>query len=147
MQLVRYYNTPAECSEDGRGQVGSLHPPQEVQLPRCPLSNSIRLLTSLQLSTTSAPALSGPSSSHLWSDPPRVSNRGLSTQPWGETILRVMMLEDYGLSVTNAKNQLHRGVVKPSSPSLHTRCYGMIVLNAELMSKNSIHTCMFFSST
>ncbi|KAI3368106.1 hypothetical protein L3Q82_007846 [Scortum barcoo] len=32
------YSTPVEHSEDGRGQVGSLHPSQEVQALLCPLN-------------------------------------------------------------------------------------------------------------
>lgn len=56
--------------------------------------------------------LSKPSCSHLWSDPPLLcqseQQRAQRTQPWGEPILRVMMLRDYDLSVTKSNTQLHR---------------------------------------
>ncbi|KAI3359075.1 hypothetical protein L3Q82_002569 [Scortum barcoo] len=45
MQLVKdaLYSTPVEHSEDGRGQVGSLHPSQEVQALLCPLNQRRRV--------------------------------------------------------------------------------------------------------
>lgn len=38
------------------------------------------------------------------------------------------------------------GVLKPERPSLRTRCWGMIVLNSELKSRNNIRTWVFLTS-
>ncbi|KAI3371066.1 hypothetical protein L3Q82_023708 [Scortum barcoo] len=59
----------------------------------------------------------------------RVNRRGLSTQPWGELVLRVMeeeetswILTDCGLSVRKSRTQLHRvKLISPSVVSFWTR--------------------------
>ena len=77
----------------------------------------------------------------------RVKRRGLRTHPWGAPVFSVMVLEVLlptrtacGLPVRESNSQLHREVLSPSWPSLWMRCWGMIVLNAELKSMNSILT-------
>ena len=72
----------------------------------------------------------------------------LRMQPLGEPVLREMTLE------RKSSSQLHRGVLKPIpqhlvnllGASLLTRCCRMMVLNAELKSRNNIRTCMFLPS-
>lgn len=53
---------------------------------------------------------------------------------------------DWVLSVKKSSNQLHRDVFEARGSNLHTRFWGMIMLNAELKSRNSIRTWMFFFS-
>nr|XP_061820457.1 uncharacterized protein LOC133608870 [Nerophis lumbriciformis] len=77
-----------------------------------------------------------------------VNSSGLRTQPWGEPVLREMLptLTDWGLSVRKSSSQLHREVLNPRGASLLTKCCGMMVLNAELKSRNNIRTCVSFPS-
>lgn len=53
---------------------------------------------------------------------------------------------DCGLSVRKSSSPFHRGLLKPGGHSLSTKCCGMMVLKAELKSRNSSHTGVFFSS-
>lgn len=83
----------------------------------------------------------------------RVNSKGLGTHPWGVPVFRVMTPElsphprtDRPLSERKSSSQLHRVVLRPKGSNLHTRSWGMIVLNAELKSKNSIRMWVFFCS-
>ncbi len=83
----------------------------------------------------------------------RVKRRGLSTHPWGAPVFSVMVLDvlmptrtAWGLPVRKSNNQLHREVLSPSWANLWVSCWGMIVLNAELKSMNSILTYESFLS-
>ncbi len=76
----------------------------------------------------------------------RVKRMGLSTHPWGAPVFSVMVLDvlmqtrtAWGLPVRKSNNQLHRA-------NLWVSCWGMIVLNAELKSMNSILTYESFLS-
>ncbi|KAI3370764.1 hypothetical protein L3Q82_007108 [Scortum barcoo] len=147
------YSTPVERSEDGRGQNV-----QDQVVAFTPSHQLLHLLSVGQVVVISDEAhhcsvVSANFTIWLVADLGtqscviRVNSRGLRTQPWGEPVLRVMTLEvflltrtDCGLSVRKSNSQLHRGVLKPRSPSLPTRCCGMIVLNAELKSRNNIRS-------
>ena len=83
----------------------------------------------------------------------RVKRRGLSTQPCGAPVLRVMLLEmllptrtAWGLWLRKSSSQLQREVLRPSLSSLQISCCGIMVLNAELKSMNSILTYESFLS-
>ncbi|XP_034023464.1 uncharacterized protein C3orf67 homolog [Thalassophryne amazonica] len=83
----------------------------------------------------------------------KVNSRGLRMQPWGEPVFKDMTLEvlfhtwtDWVLPVRKSSSQLHKGVLRPSWLNFHTRSWGLIVFNAELKSRNSIRTWVFFSS-
>lgn len=74
-------------------------------------------------------------------------NKGLSTQPCGEPVLRVMDEERWGSvltlcgrSVGKSLIQLYVNVDRPRSNSFPTRMLGMIVLKAEVKSIKSILT-------
>lgn len=76
-----------------------------------------------------------------------VNSNGLSTQPWGELVLSLMVLEVLfpiltccGLSIRKSKTMLQREELKPGRDSILVRFFGMIVLKAELKSKMSILT-------
>ncbi len=83
----------------------------------------------------------------------RVKRRGLSTHPWGAPVFSVMVLDvllptrtAWGLPVRKPNSQLHSDVLSPSWTNLWMSCWGMIVLNAELKSMNSILTYGSFLS-
>ncbi len=76
-----------------------------------------------------------------------VKSSGLSTQPCGAPVLSVVVLEvlwptrtDWGIPVRKSRIQLQRELLRPSRFSLFMSCCGIIVLNAELKSMNSILT-------
>ncbi len=76
-----------------------------------------------------------------------VKSSGLSTQPCGAPVLSVVVLEvlwptrtDWGLPVKKSRIQLQRELLRPSRLNLLMSCCGIIVLNAELKSMNSILT-------
>ncbi len=76
-----------------------------------------------------------------------VKSSGLSTQPCGAPVLSVVGLEvlwptrtDWGLPVKKSRIQLQRELLRPSRLNLLMSCCGIIVLNAELKSMNSILT-------
>ncbi len=75
-----------------------------------------------------------------------VKSSVLSTQPCGAPVLSVVVLEvlwptrtDCGLPVKKSRIQLQRELLRPSRLNL-LMSWGIIVLNAELKSMNSILT-------
>lgn len=55
------------------------------------------------------------------------------------------ILSDCGLQVRKSSIQSQRGVLKPSVPSFPISCCGMIMLKAELKSRNNSLMCVVFS--
>ncbi len=74
-----------------------------------------------------------------------VKSSGLSTQPCGAPVLSVVVLEVLrptltDLPVRKSRIQLQRELLRPSRFNLLMSCCGIIELNAELKSMNSIQT-------
>ncbi len=83
----------------------------------------------------------------------RVNRRGLSTQPCGEPVLRVMeeemvlwILTVWGLLVRKSKTQFPSVGLRPREESFYTRVCGMMVLKAEEKSRKSRRTLEFLLS-
>lgn len=79
----------------------------------------------------------------------RVNSSGLGTQPWGASGLSLMILEvlllmrtDWGVLVRNSGFQVQREVLTHGRLSFPAGLCGMVVLNAELKSLNSILTLL-----
>ena len=77
----------------------------------------------------------------------REYRRGLSTHPCGAPVLRISIVEvlfptftTWGWPVRKSRTQFHRAEFRPRALSLMISLEGTMVLNAELLSMNSILT-------
>ncbi|CAL8361349.1 unnamed protein product [Merluccius merluccius] len=87
--------------------------------------------------TSSYILLPPPTSSYQLSCVNKENRRGLSTQAWGVPVLVITMKE------VRVSPPHHPGSPRLRSTSSETSLEGMMALNAELLSKNSIFTYMF----